>query len=89
MPRRKAADFLLPDKAFNIARNPRYNRYQHGLTSLVYKYFDKKSSGSGVRNEIMQSQEIAEELHDQTIKKFEKLKVYSSIFWVPILRICN
>ena len=34
------------DKALNIAKNPKYG-YQRGLASMVYKFFDKKSSGSG------------------------------------------
>ena len=35
---------LLRDKAFRIASDPKYNGYQRGLASLVYKFFDKKSS---------------------------------------------
>ena len=30
------------DKAFNIARNPKYDGYQRGFASMVYKFFDKK-----------------------------------------------
>ena len=40
--RRTAADKVLWDKAFNIAKNPSYGRYQHGLASMVYLFFDKK-----------------------------------------------
>ena len=29
-------------KAFNIAKNPKYDGYQRGLASMVYKFFDKK-----------------------------------------------
>ena len=32
----------LGDKAFNIAKNPNYHAYQHGLASMVYKCLDKK-----------------------------------------------
>ena len=39
-----ASDKVLRDKAFNIAKNPKYNGYQRGLASIVYKFFDKKSS---------------------------------------------
>ena len=35
------------DKAFNIAKNPKYGGYQRRLASMVYKFFDKKSEGSG------------------------------------------
>ena len=46
--RRKASDKVLEGKAFNIAKNPKYDAYQRGLASMVYKIFDKKSKGSGV-----------------------------------------
>ena len=41
--RRPAADKVLPDKAFNIAKNSKYDGYQHGLASMVYKFLDKKN----------------------------------------------
>ena len=40
--RRTASDKLLRDKAFDIAKNPKHDRYQRGFASMVYKYFDKK-----------------------------------------------
>ena len=40
--RRTAADKVLHDKAFNIAKNPKYDGHQCGLASVVYKFFDKK-----------------------------------------------
>ena len=46
--RRTASDKILHDKAFNIAKNPKYDGYQSGLTSMVYKFFDKRASGSGI-----------------------------------------
>ena len=42
--RRTFSDKLLRDKAFNIAKNPKYDGYQRGLASMVYKFFDKKSA---------------------------------------------
>ena len=42
--RRKASDKVLRDKSFNIAKNPKYDRCQRGLASMVYKFFDKKSA---------------------------------------------
>ena len=51
--RRAAYDKILCDKAFNIAKNSKYDGYQHGLASMVYKCFDKKTSGSGIKNENM------------------------------------
>ena len=41
--RRTASDKILRDKAFNIAKNPKFDRYQRGLASMVYKFFDKNS----------------------------------------------
>ena len=48
LPRRTTSDKILRDKASNIAKNSRYDGYQRGLASMVYKCFDKKSSGGGV-----------------------------------------
>ena len=41
---RIASNKILRDKAFNIAKNPKYDGYQRGLASVVYKFFDKKST---------------------------------------------
>ena len=46
---RSEADKVLRDKAYDIASNPEYDGYQRGLASMVYKFFDKKSMGSGVK----------------------------------------
>ena len=43
--KRTAADKILTDKAFNIAKNPKYDGYQRGLASMVYKFFDNKTAG--------------------------------------------
>ena len=40
--KRTAADKVLRDKAFKIASDQKYDGYQRGLTSIVYKFFDKK-----------------------------------------------
>ena len=45
---------------------------------MVYKFFDKKSSGSRFKIEIMSNPELAGKLHKPIIKKFEKRKVYLS-----------
>ena len=39
---RTASDKILRDKAFKIAKDPKYDGYQRGLASMVYKSFDKK-----------------------------------------------
>ena len=48
--RRTASDKILRDKAFNIAKNCKSDGYQRGLASMVYNFFDQKSSGSGIVN---------------------------------------
>ena len=40
--KRTAADNVLRDKGFNNAKDPKYDGYQRGLASMVYKFFDKK-----------------------------------------------
>ena len=67
---------VLKDKAFRIASNPKYDGYQRGLASIVYKYFDKKSKVSGISaNEP--NYQLENELHKPIIRKFKKRKVYS------------
>ena len=41
--RTTAANKVLRDKAFNTAKNSKYDGYQRGLASMVYKFFDKKN----------------------------------------------
>ena len=40
--RRTASNKILRDKPFDIAKNPKYDGYQHGLVSMVCNFFDKK-----------------------------------------------
>ena len=72
--KRTAADKILRNRAFNIAKDPKYDGYQRGLASMVYKFFDKKSVGSGTKQVntklTSQNQQLAEELHKPIIKKF-------------------
>ena len=69
--RRTASDKILWDKAFHIAKIPKYDGYQRGLASMVYKFFGKKSTGSGIaNNEIKQNLQLAKELHKPIIRKF-------------------
>ena len=72
---RTEADKVLRDKAYDIASNPVYDGYQRGLASMVYKFFDKKSTGSGIARDS--SSILADELHKPIINKFNKRKVYS------------
>ena len=49
--KRTQSDNVLKDKAFKIASNPNCDGCQRGLASMLYKFFDKKSKGSGIINE--------------------------------------
>ena len=68
------SDNVLKEKAFKIASDPKYDGYQRGLTSMVYKFFDKKSAllnksiGCGVVNRP--NYELANELQKPIIRKF-------------------
>ena len=74
---RTRADKILRDKAYNIASNPEYDGYQRGLASMLYKFFDKTSIGSGTVNSRDNSLLLADELLKPVIKKFNKRKIYS------------
>ena len=87
--KRTAADKILKNKAFDIAKDPKDDGYQRGLASMVFKFFgskvaspDKKSVGSGakrVNTKITpQNEQLAEELHKPIIGKFKKRKLYST-----------
>ena len=66
--RRTASDKILRDRAFNIAKNPKYGGYQGGLASMVYKFFDKKST-CGVNVPLEFNEQLAKELHKPIIGK--------------------
>ena len=73
---RTQSDKVLRDKSFKIVSDPKYDGYQRGLASMVYKFFDKKSKGKGITNES--NYQLENELHKPIIRKFKKRKVYSS-----------
>ena len=77
---RAVSEKILRDKAFNIAKNPKYDGYLMGLASMAYKVFAKKASGKAMKNEIMSNKELSEELHKPIIKKFQKRKVHSFFY---------
>ena len=78
MARRTTSDQILPDKAFNIAKNSNFDGYQRGFASVVQKFFDKNSTllerseslgmrdksfpSGGIQNEKMAKQQLSEEL---------------------------
>ena len=67
--KRTATDKVLRDKASNIAKDPKYDGYQRGVASMVYKFLNKNTAGSGIK-----SMPLAEELHKPIIRKFKKRK---------------
>ena len=71
--KRTSSDKVLRDKVLNIAKNPKYDRYQRGLAFMVYKFFDKKSKGSSVDIPL----EFNEDLHKPIIRNLKKRTVYS------------
>ena len=75
--KRTIAEKNLKNKAFDIAKDPKYDGYQRGLASMVYKFFDSKVSRSGAKL-IPENEQLAEEVHKPIIRKFEKRKVYST-----------
>ena len=94
--RRTDSDKILRNKAFNVAKNPKYGGYQRGLASMVYKLFDKKSKGSDVVNLlIMRFNKIYNQLGNYTNQLLENLKKeklildLKIIFQVLIQLICN
>ena len=76
---RTKSDKVLRDKVYDIISNPEYDGYQRGLAIMVYKFFDKKSIGSGIKKDTTKSSSLilADELHQPVIKKINKRKVYS------------
>ena len=66
--RRTQSEKILRNKAFKIASDPKYDGYQRGLAPMVYKFFDKKSSGSGIINEAIY--QLADELHKPIMRNY-------------------
>ena len=80
--KKTVADKILRNRAFNIAKDQKYDGYQRGLASMVYKFFDKRSKESGAKHIntklAPQNQQLAEELHKPIIRKLEKRKVHAA-----------
>ena len=68
--KRTESDKVLRDKAFKIASDTKYDGYQRELASMVYKFFDRKSCGSGVATEP--NYQLANKLHRQIIRTFKR-----------------
>ena len=100
--RRTTSDKVFRDKALNIAKNPKYDGYQRGLASLVYNFFDKKSSVDNTSGDANTYIDFGEENNDYDpkfkvgghvrISKYKKIKVTPQIglkklFWLKKLKI--
>ena len=78
--KRTQSDKVLRDKAFKITSDPKYDGYQRELASVVYKFFDKKSNGSGIeallanKSATKPNYQFANELHKHIIRKFKRRK---------------
>ena len=66
------SDIVLKNKALKIASNPKYNSYERGLASVVYNFFDKKSKGSGLK----ENKQLVNELHKPIIRNFQKKSLF-------------
>ena len=76
--KRTQSDKFLRDKAFKLASDPKYDGYQRGLASMVYKFFDKMSKGSGITNEF--NYQLVNELHKPIIRIFKYLLCAIDLF---------
>ena len=76
--KRTIAHKNLKNRAFDIAKDPKYDGCQRELASMIYKFFDSKVSGSGAKL-IPENKQLANELHKPIIRKFEKRRVYSTL----------
>ena len=65
--KRTQSDKVLRDKSFKTASNPEYDEYQRRLASMVYRFLDKKSRGSGFKS--IPNQPLANGLHKPIVKK--------------------
>ena len=86
---------MLRDKAFNIDKNPKYDKYQHGIESMIcklfgfYEFFDVKPAATHKEKVIYsdavpENQKLIVDLQKPIIRKFEKQNVHLSFkdnFW--------
>ena len=73
--RTAAVKILRRDKAFNIAKDPKYDGYQRGLASMVYNFFGKKTFGGDIKS-MPQNEQLAEELRKPVVRKFKKRRIF-------------
>ena len=90
--KRIASDKISPNKAFNITKNPKYDRHQGRLASIFYTFFDKKLLLEQLK---MKSYLIKNQQKNYTNQLLEYLKneeythLFYTIFGVLKQLICN
>ena len=72
---RTASGKVLRDKAFNIAKTPKYDGYQKELAYMVYNVFDKNSAVSGANIPLEFNEQLAKELHKPLLKILKKEQI--------------
>ena len=82
--RRTAADNVLRNKVFNIAKNPKYDGYQRGLASMVYKGSSITLANKSAIKSIPQNERLAEVLRKPAIKEGKYIQHSKTIFGLQI-----
>ena len=77
--KRTQSDIVLKNKSLKVASNPKYNGYERGLASMVYKFLDKKSKGCGLKENqenVLQNSQLANEMNfiNQLLESSKKEK---------------
>ena len=85
--KRRESYKILRDKVFKIISNLKYNGYERGLASMVYKFFDKKYAGSGNQINNLQMNFISQLL--KILKDAKSILLLNTIVGELILLICN
>ena len=90
--RRTVSDKIWRVKAFNIAKNPKYVRYQCGFISMVYKFFDKRTERGAVKMKIWKTNNKLKHYTSPLLENLKKEKythLLQRIFRVLILLSAN
>ena len=74
LPRGTASDIVLRDKSFNIPKYPKCDEYKRGPASMVYKFFDKKSSGGAIKIKIISNQQLHKNYTKQLLENVNNEK---------------
>ena len=85
--KRTQSDKVLRDKAFEVGSNPKYDGYQRRLASMVYKFFDKKPTGSSKKMKLNKFSNLQMNFINQLLENRKKEKFFlrlKTIFGVQI-----